>query len=98
MDEFDFDLMARLAKEDPAEFARRRELLIQQAIAAFPDPELGQRLQAEIDLERVCAPQGEKSYLALGRRMSGLLGQMSALYGGLSRLAETLKAEKRKAE
>lgn len=84
---FDFDLMARLAKEDPAEFARQREALIAGLISTFRDPEEGWKMQSEIDLERVCTAPGEQTYLAMGRRMTELLGQMSNLFSDIRSLA-----------
>lgn len=85
--DFDFDLMARLAKEDPAEFARRREALIAGLISTFRDPEEGWRMQSEIDMERVRTAPGEKTCLAMSRRMGELLGQMSNLFSDIRTIA-----------
>jgi len=52
--EFDFDTWARLAKDDPAEFERRRETLLREAIDNAP-PAFRQRLerlQTRLDFER----------------------------------------------
>ena len=51
---FDFDAWAKLAKDDPAEFERRRENELRATIEAAP-PEFRQRLeglQFQLDLER----------------------------------------------
>lgn len=85
--DFDFDLMARLAKEDPAEFARKREELIRCFIEDSSNPEKGHRIQFEIDLERVRTPPGEQTYLAMAKRMSALLGQMADLFGQIQAIA-----------
>jgi len=53
--EFDFDAWAKLAKEDPAEFERRRQLALRAAIDAAP-PDFRQRLeelQNRLDSERL---------------------------------------------
>ncbi len=52
--EFDFDAWAKLAKEDPAEFERRREAKLKETIDAAP-AELRRRLeglQFRLNLER----------------------------------------------
>lgn len=52
--EIDFEAWARLAKEDPKEFERRRELVLRSAIDDAP-PAFRQRLtglQSRLDLER----------------------------------------------
>ena len=52
--EIDFEAWSRLAKEDPAEFERRRELVLRNAIETAP-PVFRQRLeglQSRLDLER----------------------------------------------
>lgn len=86
--DFDFDLMARLAKEDPAEFARHREELIRDMIESFPNPEEGRRLQFEIDMERIRTPPGEKTFLAMAERLGLLLGQMATLFDDIRGIAE----------
>lgn len=91
--DFDFDLMARLAKENPAEFARRREELIRDFIENSGNPEKGRRIQFEIDMERVRTPPGEQTYLAMAKRLTLLLGQMSDLFGDIQAIArqQTMK-------
>ena len=52
--EIDFEAWAKLAKEDPAEFEHRRELILRNAIDSAP-PAFRQRLeglQCRLDLER----------------------------------------------
>jgi hypothetical protein len=52
--EFDFDAWAKLAKEDPAEFERRREAMLRRTIEAAPS-EHRQRLeglQFQLNMER----------------------------------------------
>lgn len=77
--EFDFDLLATLAKESPAEFARRRAELIHQAIATCRHPEEGFRMQSEIDVERMKTAPGAKACQAIADRLSVLVKRMSAL-------------------
>lgn len=77
--EFDFDLMARLAREAPAEFAARRAELIQGAIARCHCPEEGYRLQGEIDAERLQTAPGKDTYCAMADKLSVLVKRMSAL-------------------
>jgi hypothetical protein len=89
--DFDFDLMARLAKENPAEFARKREELIRNFIENSSNPERGHRIQFEIDMERVRTPPGEQTYLAMARRLSLLLGQMSNLFSDIQAIARQHK-------
>lgn len=76
---FDFDLMAKLAQESPAEFARLRAMLINQAIGRFSDAAGGYELQGEIDLERMCHGQSTEASAALARRLYGLTQQMKCL-------------------
>lgn len=85
--DFDFDLMARLAKEDPVAFARKREELIQDLISTFRHPEDGHRMQFEIDLERARTAPGEKTYIAMAKRLSLLLMQMSNLFADIQAIA-----------
>lgn len=85
---FDFDLMARLAREAPAEFARKREELILSTIASFRSPEAGRRFQSEIDSDRVRTPPGEQTCLAIARKMSRSLGRMSDLLADIQSLAK----------
>lgn len=85
--EFDFDAMARLARESPAEFARRREEMILQAIHSFRKPELGQRIQSEIDLERMRTPPGEKTCLLLAAKMNASLERITRLLAEIRVLA-----------
>lgn len=85
--DFDFDLMARLAKENPAEFARRREELIRDFIENSNNPERGHRIQFEIDMERVRTAPGEQTYLAMAKRLTLLLGQMSDLFRDIQTIA-----------
>ena len=89
--EFDFDLMARLAKENPAEFARKREELIRDFIDNSSNPEKGRRIQFEIDMERVRTAPGQQTYLAMAKRLSLLLGQMSDLFGDIQAFARQQK-------
>lgn len=92
--DFDFDLMARLAKENPAEFARKRTELIRDFIENSSNPERGHRIQFEIDMERVRTPPGEQTYLAMAKRLSLLLGQMSNLFRDIQTIARQEKARK----
>lgn len=85
---FDFELMARLAKESPAEFARKREELILQTIESFRCPEKGHRFQAEIDADRMRTPPGEKTYLAMADRMGSSLARMATLLGEIQSVAK----------
>jgi len=86
-EEFDFDLMARLAKEDPSAFARKREALIQSAIDSCHHPEGARRLQFEIDAQRLCTSLGEKTYLQLAARVSWSAKRMAALVEDLISVA-----------
>lgn len=85
--EFDFDFMAKLAREAPAEFARRREEMILQAIHSFGKPELGHRIQSEIDVERMRTPPGEKTCLLLAAKMNASLERISGLLAEIRSLA-----------
>lgn len=89
--EFDFDLMARLAKENPTEFARKREQLIRDFIDNSSNPEKGRRIQFEIDMERVRTAPGQQTYLAMAKRLSLLLGQLSDLFGDIQTIARQRK-------
>lgn len=84
---FDFDMMAKLAKENPAEFARKREELIRNFIDNSSNPERGRQIQFEIDMERVRTPPGKQTYLAMAKRLTVLLGQMSDLFGDIQVIA-----------
>jgi hypothetical protein len=86
--DFDFDLMVRLAREAPAEFARRREELILGTIATFRSPEAGHRFQLEIDAERMRSAPGEQTCLAIAKRMNASLRKMSALLADIQTLAK----------
>lgn len=76
---FDFDRMARLAAEAPAEFARARAKLIEQAILSFQIEEQGYRLQGEIDLHRMSHSLGEQTFQVLTGRIMDLVEQMRLL-------------------
>lgn len=89
--DFDFDLMTKLAKENPAEFARKRHELIENLISTFPDPEEGWRMQSEIDMERMRTSPGEKTYMAMGRQMCLLLGQISHLFSDIQSIASEIR-------
>ncbi|MBS1190441.1 MAG: hypothetical protein H6R10_2233 [Rhodocyclaceae bacterium] len=89
--DFDFDLMARLAKENPAEFARRREELIRNFIENSSNPEKGHRIQFQIDMERMRTAPGEQTYLAMARRLTFLLKRMSDLFGDIQTIARQHK-------
>ena len=82
--EFDFDAWARLAKDDPAEFERRRVLALRAAIDAAP-PDFRQRLeelQSRLDSDRQRAPNPQASRV----RMNSLL------WAGFYRLRKELSA------
>jgi len=82
--EFDFDAWAKLAKDDPAEFERRRELALRAAIDAAP-PDFRQRLeelQSRLDSERQRTP----APLASCAHMNSLL------WAGFYRLRKELTA------
>lgn len=81
--EFDFDLMVRLAKENPAEFARKREELLLGAIASFSRPDEGRRAQFEIDMERMRTPPGEQTYAAMAGKLNLLLREMADVFASL---------------
>jgi hypothetical protein len=85
--QFDFDLMVRLAREAPAEFARKREELILDAIASFRSPDEGHRFQSEIDSERLRSAPGEQAYLAIATKMAASLAKLSALLAAIQSLA-----------
>lgn len=85
--EFDFELMARLAKEAPAEFAKKREEILLEAIESFRRPEQGHRIQSEIDAERLRNAPGEKTCMAIIQRMGSSLGRMSSLFGDIQEIA-----------
>lgn len=77
--DFDFDLMVRLANEDPFEFVRKRDQLIRLVMEASACPDKCYRLQAEIDFERFSVPQGEKTYVAMAAKLNALVGEMTML-------------------
>lgn len=77
--EFDFDLLATLARESPAEFARRRAELIHQAIATCHHPEEGIRMQSEIDVDRMKTAPGANTCREIADQLSVLVKRMSAL-------------------
>ncbi len=58
---FDFEEMARLAKDDPDGFTRRREELIQRLIAKSSRSEYLADLQMDLDADRYCSPPGLQS-------------------------------------
>lgn len=58
---FDFEEMARLAKDDPDGFAQRREELIQRLIAKSLQSEQLADLQMDLDADRYCSPPGLQS-------------------------------------
>lgn len=69
--EFDFDAWAKLAREDPAEFERRRQAVLRASIDTAP-PEHRQRLeglQFQLDLERQRAGSALASCLKLNSLM-----------------------------
>lgn len=86
--EFDFDLMARLARESPTEFARRREELLLAAIESFRVPEQGRRAQFAIDAERMATAPGAETCVAIARRLGGLLVEMSRLLKDMQAVAK----------
>ncbi|HZX32432.1 MAG TPA: hypothetical protein VFF03_13855, partial [Rhodocyclaceae bacterium] len=51
------------------------------------NPEKGRRIQFEIDMERVRTAPGEQTYLAMGKRLILLLGQMSDLFRDIQAIA-----------
>ena len=82
--EFDFDAWAKLAKDDPAEFERRRELALRAAIDAAP-PDFRQRLeglQIRLNSERQRSPTPLASCAAMN----------SLLWAGFYRLRKELTA------
>ncbi len=82
--EFNFDAWAKLAKDDPAEFERRRELALRAAIDAAP-PDFRQRLeglQLRLNSERQRSP----TPLASCVRMNSLM------WAGFYRLRKELTA------
>jgi hypothetical protein len=82
--EFDFDAWAKLAKDDPAEFERRREIALRAVIDAAP-PDFRQRLeelQSRLDSDRQHTP----TPLASRVRMNSLL------WAGFYRLRKELSA------
>lgn len=89
--EFDFDLMARLARENPAEFARKREELILVAIQSFRSPEQGHKFQFEIDSDRMRTPPGQKTFIAIAQRLSSTLNRMSSLLEDIQTIANQYK-------
>jgi hypothetical protein len=81
---FDFDAWRELARQDPAEYFRRRELALEGFIRARPDQEAGLRaLQREIDQTRALAgsPAKAAGELArmLGERLEALAGHLQQL-------------------
>lgn len=74
---FDFDKMAQLAVDAPAEFARLRDLLLQDAIQSFSTPENGAQLQAVIDIYRSSNPQGISCYAAIGLQLETMAAMLS---------------------
>jgi len=56
--DFDFEEMAGLARSNPGEFAIRRKLLIEQAIALSNSPEIAKNFQFEIDQMRLSSAVG----------------------------------------
>lgn len=82
--EFDFDVWSKLARDDPAEFERRRELALRAAIDAAP-PDFRQRLeglQCRLDLER------QRSATPL----TSCVGMSSLMWAGFYRLRKELLA------
>ena len=81
---FDFDAWAKLAKDDPAEFERRRELALRAAIDAAP-PYFRQRLEAlqnTLDSERQRASTPQASCVHMN----------ALLWAGFYRLRKELTA------
>lgn len=89
-EEFDFDLMARLAQENPAEFARKREELLRRAIESFRRPDEGRQVQFEIDMERMRTSPGEQTCVAMAGKLNLLLRQMADLFAGIQSAAGEL--------
>lgn len=77
--DFNFDHMAALAREAPEQFARRREELIQAAIASCCRPEEGVLMQGEIDAERLRTAPGAATYMAMADRLDVLMRRMNEL-------------------
>ncbi|MCC6534575.1 MAG: DUF3135 domain-containing protein [Burkholderiales bacterium] len=80
--DFDFDRWAKLAKEDPAEFERRRDETLRAIIAAAP-PQHRDRLQGlqfRLDLERKRA----------GSPLASCLRLNSLMWAGFHRLRKEL--------
>ena len=79
--DFDFDTFAQLAKDDPEEFERRRQQLIDANIAAAPDhlqPKL-HHLQCRADMVR----EGAASSMAATLKLSSMMWESVAGPGGL---------------
>lgn len=68
---FDFDEMARLAKEDPPGFAREREALIKDAIAGSISPALMADMQMDMEATRHHASPGLPSCMNLLNLVAG---------------------------
>lgn len=75
--QFDFDLMSRLARDNPLEFARRRDELIRHAIASCEVPERARRTQWEIDSSRTALLEEEDD---MGGQPWASISQLSALF------------------
>lgn len=82
---FDFDLLARLAKEAPAEFALRRAALIREAVAACDNLAEGNRLQEEIDARRMEGAPGMETSLAIAAMLGSSVERMAARMAALKR-------------
>lgn len=79
IDEFNFDLLARLANNAPEEFSRQRELLIKSAIVKSCNPNNAMNFQSEIDSMRLQTALGEDTYLIITNRLSELAYRFASL-------------------
>lgn len=85
---FDFESMARLAKDDPTGFAGVRERLIRQLIGqSSPTSQLA-RLQLDLDAVRYGGPPGVQAGARMHERMLRITASMTDHVAQLSDLLE----------
>lgn len=89
---FNFDEMARLAKEDPNEFTRRRDEAIRQLIQNAARIEHMERLQLDLDATRYGVTRGVQ---LSEQMMDKVLENTSTMNSLLARLHELVVPQKK---
>lgn len=78
--DFDFDLMTKLAKEFPMEFDRKRQELLRLAIESCDRPDQAHRIQSVIDSRRAAILQTQVAAAPDTKEVWPLIGQLATLF------------------